>query len=171
VTAAPPENGPEIVEMPSQRMAALYVKGPPDRVLPRAVTTLLTSLYALRFARARQGETPFSIGEVRVRFPDAHRLPVEEWTTVVGLPVPETTPAIPQQVGGETVRLETWEYGTVAQIRRGRPDPNAENPAERLHRFITESGHVIVGVHEEAYLAGEDATLTAEVIRYRVRPA
>jgi hypothetical protein len=170
VTADPPENGPEIVQLPSQRMAALYVKGRPDQVLPAAIAALRRSLYALKFARARQGEPAFSIGRVRVRFPDAHLLPVEQWTTVIGLPVPETTHAVPQQVGGGTVRLETWEYGTVAQIRRGPPAPGGEHPAARLHRFITESGHTIIGVHEEEYLAGENGALTAAVIRYRVRP-
>lgn len=170
MTADPPHNGPEIIEMPSQRMAALYARGRPDLVLPRAVSTLLESLYALRFARARQGGTPFPIGRLRVRFPDAHLLPVEEWTTVIGLPVPEDTRTLPQRIGGGTVRLETWEYGTVAQIDRSALGPAGEQALETLLRFITESGHTIIGVHEEEYRAGENATLTAEVIRYRVRP-
>ena len=117
----------------------------------------------------RRGEAPFDIGRLRVRFPDAHLLPAEEWTTVVGLPVPETTRAVPQRVGAGEVRLETWEYGTVAQIRRG-PRPRDRSPAETLHRFIEENGLVIVGVPEEEYRAAESGTLTAEVIRYRVRP-
>ncbi len=168
MTAEPPENGPEIVDMPSQRMAAIYTRGRPDETLPRAVTTLLESLFALKFARARRGEPPLTIGRIRVRFPDAHLLPPEQWTTVVGLPVPEETASVPQRVGQEPVRLETWEYGTVAQIPCQPDTPTDEHPAETLIRFITETDHVVIGVYEEEYRAG-DGCLTAELIRYRVR--
>jgi hypothetical protein len=171
VTTDPPVNGPEIVLLPSQRMAALYVKGRPDQVLPGAIVALRKSLYALKFLHAREGGPDFTMDRVRVRFPDAHLLPVMQWTTVVGVPVPDTTQALPRLVGGEPVRLELWEYGPVAQIGCGSTDADLGRLAETLHRFIADSGHVVVGVHEEEYLAGDDGALTAAVIRYRVRPA
>ena len=106
---------------------------------------------------------------MRVRFPDAHLLPVEEWTAVVGLPVPETTKLMPQRIGAPEVHLETWEYGTVAQLCHGAGRRRNEHPVEELLRFIEDRDHVIIGVHEEEYRAA-GGTLTAEVVRYRVCP-
>lgn len=165
----PPANEPEIVHLPSQKMAAIYAKGRPDRVLPRVLPTLINSVYALKFESSLTSAPSFSIGKIRVRFPDAHLLPIDEWTNVIGLPVPESTRSLPQQIGGTGIKLETWEYGTVAQINALGNTVKGKTPAERLHRFIIESGHVIIGVHEEEYVTGEDSHLTSTIIRYRVK--
>lgn len=165
----PPVTEPEILEMPPQKMAAVYAKGRPDRVLAELVPTLVNSLYALKFEASLTGGPPVPIGCVRARFPDAHLLPVEEWTNVIGLPVPEDTRSLPQPVGGAAIRLETWEYGTVAQISHRSEGDHGETAAERLQEFIRESGHEIIGVHEEEYHTREDNRIDRTVIRYRVR--
>lgn len=166
----PPVNEPEIVQMPSQKMAAIYAKGKPDRVLPAVLPALMSSLMALKFANSLKGDPSISIGIVRARFPDAHFLPIEEWTNVVGLPVPDTTLSLPLQVGGANIKLETWEYGTVAQINHSNETGQEDLPADRLHRFIIESGHEIIGVHEEEFRTGDDNCLTGTWVRYRVKP-
>jgi len=48
--------------------------------------------------------------------------------------------------------LETWNYGTVAQILHVGPYSEEEPTVKRLHEFITENGYEIAGIHEEEYL-------------------
>ena len=165
----PPVTEPEIVEMKPQKMAAIYAKGRPDRVLPEMIATLVNSLYALKFEASLAGGPRVDIGCVRARFPDAHLRPVEEWTNIIGLPVPEGTHSLPQQVGGAEIKLETWEYGTVAQISHRNEGNHGVTAAERLQEFIHESGHEIIGVHEEEYVTREDNQADRTVIRYRVK--
>ena len=98
-----------------------------------------------------------------------HLTPMEEWTNVIGLPVPEDTVYLPQKVGGHEIKIETWEYGTVAQILHHGSYEQEANSVERLHRFITDNGYKIVGVHEEEYLTRPDAKAPRTIIRYRVR--
>ncbi|GAI56256.1 unnamed protein product, partial [marine sediment metagenome] len=43
-------------------------------------------------------------------------VPIDEWTHIIGLPIPEDTTSLPQKVAGIEAKIETWEYGTVAQI-------------------------------------------------------
>ena len=85
------------------------------------------------------------------------------------LPVPQDTATLPQKVPGVEVGLETWEYGTVAQILHlGAYDQ--EGPAvERLMKFIEESGYRIAGVHEEEYLTTPDAKVVKTLIRCPVQ--
>jgi hypothetical protein len=77
--------------------------------------------------------------------------------------------SLPQKVPAVTVRLETWDYGTVAQILHiGAYDQ--EGPTiERLHRFIEENGYEITGAHEEEYLTRPDAKVVKTLIRYVVK--
>lgn len=162
-------NEPEILEMPAQKMAAVYARGTPGQVFPQVLPALYGSVYTLKFQLNKNGGPPFRIGGLRARYPDAHLVPVEEWTNVIGLPVPENTTSLPQKSGGIEVKMETWEYGTVAQIlHRGAYDQE-DSSAERLHRFIIASGYEIIGVHEEEYLTRPDAREPRTIIRYRVR--
>jgi len=41
---------------------------------------------------------------------------MEEWTHIIGLPIPEDTTSLPQKAPEIEVKIETWEYGSVAQI-------------------------------------------------------
>lgn len=165
----PSGNEPEILEMPAQRMAAVYGRGTPGQVFPKVLPTLYGSVYILKFDLKKSGGPAFKIGGLRARYPDAHLVPMEEWTNVIGLPVPEGTAFLPQKVGGAEIKIETWEYGTVAQIlHRGSYDQE-DNSVERLHRFIIDNGYEIIGVHEEEYLTRPDARAPRTIIRYRVR--
>jgi hypothetical protein len=155
--------------MPAQKMAAVYVRGIPGQVFPQVLPALYGSVYTLKFDHKKSGGPVFKIGGLRARYPDAHLVPMEEWTNVIGLPVPEDTTSLPQKVGGIEVKIETWEYGTVAQITCHGPYDQEENSAERLHRFIIDNGYEIIGVHEEEYLTRPDAKALRTIIRYRVR--
>jgi effector-binding domain-containing protein len=162
-------NKPEIVEMPAQKMATVYARGAPVKVFPRVLPVLYNSVTFLNFDRKKSGIPVFKIGGLRARYPDAHLSPMEKWTNVIGLPVPEDTTYLPQEVGGTEVKLETWEYGTVAQIHYHGSYEQEGNSVERLLRFIIDNDYEIVGVHEEEYLNSPDAKAPRTIIRYRVK--
>ena len=160
---------PQILEMPPQKMAVVYGKGTPDKVFSELMPALYGSVYTLKFDLKKKGLPTFKVCGLRAHYPDAHLLPKEEWTHIIALPVPEDTTSLPQKVPGVEVKLETWKYGTVAQILHlGGYDQ--EGPTiERLHKFIEENGYKIAGAHEEEYLTTPDAKVPKTIIRYVVR--
>ena len=160
---------PQILEMPPQKMAVVYGKGTPDKVFAEVMPALYGSVYTLKFDLKKKGLPTFKVSGLRARYPDAHLMPKEEWTHIIALPIPEDTTSLPQKVPGIEVKVETWEYGTVAQILHlGAYDE--EGPAvDRLHQFIEENGYEIAGAHEEEYLTTPDAKVPKTIIRYVVR--
>ncbi len=94
---------------------------------------------------------------------------MDEWTHIIGLPIPEETTSLPQKVASIEVKIETWEYGTVAQILHLGAYDQEQPTIERLHKFIEDSGYEIAGVHEEEYLTTPDAKVPKTIIRYAVR--
>jgi len=85
------------------------------------------------------------------------------------LPVPEDTASLPRKVPSPEVKIETWEYGTAAQVLHLGPYDQEEATVERLHRFIAGSGYEIAGMHEEEYLTRPEAKMPKTIIRYPVR--
>jgi len=160
---------PQILEMPPQKMAVVYGKGTPDKVFAELMPALYGSVYTLKFDLKKKGLPTFKVSGLRTRYPDAHLLPKEEWTHIIALPIPEDTTSLPQKIPGIEVKVETWEYGTVAQILHlGAYDE--EGPTiDRLHQFIEDSGYEIAGAHEEEYLTTPDAKVPKTIIRYVVR--
>jgi len=160
---------PQILEMPPQKMAVVYAKGAPDKVFPEFMPALYGSVYTLKFDLKKKGLPTFKVSGLRAHYPDAHLVPKEEWTHIIGLPIPEDTTSLPQKVPGVEVKLETWEYGTIAQILH-LGAYNQEGPTvERLHQFIEENGYEIAGVHEEEYLTTPDAKVPKTIIRYPIK--
>ncbi len=160
---------PQILEMPSQKMAVVYAKDAPDKVFPKFLPALYGSVYTLKFDLKKKGLPTFKVSGLCARYPDAHLVPMEEWTHIIGLPIPEDTTSLPQKVPGIEVKIETWEYGTVAQILHLGGYDQEEPTVERLHKFIEDSGYQIAGVHEEEYLTKPDAKVVKTIIRYPVR--
>ncbi|GAH98200.1 unnamed protein product [marine sediment metagenome] len=160
---------PQILEMPSQKMAVVYGKGAPDKVFSEVLPALYGSVYTLKFDLKKKGLPTFKVSGLCARYPDAHLVPMEEWTHIIGLPIPEDTTSLPQKVPGVEVKIETWEYGTVAQILHLGAYDQEQPTVERLQKFIEESGYQIAGVHEEEYLTSPDAKVVKTVIRYAVR--
>ncbi len=160
---------PQILEMPPQKMAVVTGKGTPDKVFAELMPALYGSAYTLRFDLKKKGLPTFKVSGLRARYPDAHLVSMEKWTHIIGLPVPEDTTSLPQKVAGIKVKLETWDYGTVAQILHlGAYDQEQPN-IERLHKFIEDSGYEIAGFHEEEYLTRPDAKVPKTIIRYPIK--
>jgi hypothetical protein len=155
--------------MPPQKMAVVRGKGTPDKVFAELMPALYGSVYTLKFDLKKKGLPTFKVSGLRARYPDAHLVPKEQWTHIIGLPIPEDTTSLPQKVSGIEVKIETWEYGTVGQILHiGRYDQETPN-IEKLHKFIAENGYEIAGVHEEEYLTMPDAKIQKTIIRCVVR--
>lgn len=162
------KNPPEILVMKPHKMAVVYTKGDPNKVSGKAISALYGSVYKLKFELKRKG-VAFKVGGLRARWPDAHRLPKDRWTGIWGLPVPEDTTVIPQKTPEVEVELETWDYGTVAQILHFGPYSEEGPTVKKLHEFISESGYEIAGVHEEEYLTTPKAKVQKTLIRYPVK--
>jgi hypothetical protein len=160
---------PQIVEMPLQKMAVVCGKGAPDKVFPELMPALYGSVYTLKFDLKKKGLPTFKVTGLRARYPDAHLVPMDEWTHIIGLPIPEDTTSLPQKVAGTEVKIETWEYGTVAQILHLGAYDQERPTIERLHKFIEDNGYKIAGMHEEEYLTTPDAKVVKTIIRYPVK--
>jgi hypothetical protein len=160
---------PEILEMPPQKMAVVYAKGAPDKVFPESMPALYGSVYTLKFDLKKQGLPTFKVSGLRARYPDAPLVPKDEWTMIIGLPVPENTTSLPQKVAGTEVKLETWDYGTVGQILHLGAYDQEDASIERLHKFIDDSGCEIAGIHEEEYLGRPEAKVVKTIIRYPIK--
>ena len=165
----PSKTDPQIIEMPSLKMAVVRGKGTPSKVFAELMPALYGSVYTLKFDLKKRGLETFKVSGLRARYPDAPAVSKDKWTIVVGLPVPDDTTSLFQKVPGIEVKLETWHYGTIAQILH--LGTYAEETANilRLHQFITDSGCEISGDHEEEYLTRPDAKVPKTLIRYPVR--
>ena len=160
---------PQILEMPPQKMAVVKGKGAPDKVFPELMPALYGSVYTLRFDLKKKGLPTFKVSGLRARYPDAHLVPMEHWTHIIGLPVPEDTTSLSQKVPAVEVKLENWDYGTVAQILHLGAYDQEQPTIERLHKFIENSGYEIAGFHEEEYLTRPNAKVPKTIIRYPIQ--
>jgi len=158
---------PQIVEMPSQQMAVVYTTGDPSGVGPRAFQTLYGSVYALKSARKKLGQD-FKVGMPRARWPKPFDTPIEQWTGVWGVPVPDDVTSVPQTAPGMELKLETWHYGTVAQILHFGPYSEEMPTFQRLLDFITQQGYEVSGPPEEEYLSGPNVKAPKTLIQYQV---
>jgi hypothetical protein len=164
--APPPE--PEILDMPSQKMAVVYTKGDPSVAGSEKVPAIFASVNAVIPYYKEKG-IEFPREPLRARWPDLGYLPREEWTGIWGLPIPFAVDSLPQEAEGVEVKIEVWEYGKVAQILHLGPYATEGPSVERLKEFVAKSGYEIIGTHEEEYLTLPGAPDPKTIIRYRIR--
>ncbi len=160
---------PKTLEIPPQKMAVVYGKGAPDKVFTQLMPALYGSVYTLKFDLKKKGLPTFKVSGLRARYPDAHLVPKDEWTHIIGLPIPEDTTLLTQKIANIKVNIETWEYGTVAQILHLGPYDREGPTIERLQQFIQDNGYKIAGVHEEEYVTSPDAKIPKTIIRYPIK--
>jgi hypothetical protein len=175
-TIYPTGHNLEIVAMPNQKMAVMHLVGDPDRVMHFVLPALYSSVHDLN-SRLHEAGKDFRVGHLRVRWPDARDGQLvlrEEWHGVWGLPIPSDAVSLPVATLPRSfpqfeVEIETWEYGTVAQITHAGPSIEEELDIEHLERFIVEHGYDIAGPLEEEYLAGPELSIQKTLVRYPVR--
>lgn len=159
---------PVILELPVRLMVTVTTVGDPNVVGELAIPALYGAVYPLKFA-LKKLNIEYNIEALRARWPDAHLVPKDQWTAHWAIPVPDNTTEVVQKEPNVTVELETWRYGTVAQILH-LGTYTAEGPAVALlHQFIADCGYEIAGPHEEEYLTRPDAKEQKTIVRYQVR--
>jgi hypothetical protein len=162
---------PEIVDLPARTMAVVRTVGDPTELGARVFKALYGSAYRLKVALKKQG-VEYRIEPPRARWfagENWREVPREKWEAAWALPVPDGTTSIPQKEPDPPVVVETWEYGTVAQVLHLGDYATEEPTIERLHGFIAEQGYEIAGPHEEEYVSRPGAKQQKTVIRYHVR--
>ena len=164
-----PPTEPLIIEMPAQKMAVVTGKGTPQEVFPKLMPALYGSVFTLKTALKKAGKETFTVSGLRGRYPDAGQADKKDWTMILALPVPNDTTSLLQKVPGVEVKLETWNYGTVAQVLYLGPYSEETPTIEKLIKFVHDSGYEIAGYHEEEYLTKPDAKVPKTIIRYEVR--
>jgi hypothetical protein len=162
-----PQPEPEILDMPSRKMAVVYTKGDPSIAGGQRVPAIFASVNAIIPYYEEKG-IEFPRDPLRARWPDLGYLPREEWTGIWGLPIPFAVDSLPQETEGTEVKIEVWEYGKVAQILHLGSYANEGPSIQRLKEFVEESGYEITGMHEEEYLTLPGAPDPKTIIRYRI---
>jgi len=165
----PKPTDPKIVPKPTMTMAVVTTVGDPNTICEDAFSALYGSVYGLKMQLKKSGQTDFKVTGLRARWPDAHLVPKEQWTAHWALPIPDGTSEVPQKVPSLEVRVEKWDYGTVAEILHIGPYTEEGPSVARLHEFIVSSGYEIAGQHEEEYLTSPKAKVQKTIIRYQVR--
>lgn len=161
---------PKIIEMPAQSMAVVMSKGDPNIVGEQVFPALYGSVYTLKMQMKKSGKGDFKVTGLRARWPDARLVPKDQWTAHWALPIPDGTTELPKKVPEPEVKIEAWEYGTVAEILHIGPYSEEGPTIRRLHEFIEESGYEIGGAHEEEYLTSPKAKVQKTLIRYSIKP-
>jgi len=162
---------PEIVELPSRTMAVVRTVGDPNDIGESVFKALYGAAYTLKFDLKKQG-VAFKVEAPRARWFGGEgwkTVPRGEWEAAWALPLPDGTTEVPHKVPETPVAIETWEYGTVAQVLFIGAYADEEPAIRALHAFIEESGYEIAGPHEEEYLSSPAAKAPKTIIRYQVR--
>jgi effector-binding domain-containing protein len=166
---------PQILEMKPQKVLQVRAKGDPNKVARLAFGLLMKAYFSLKGV-PRSGP---AFKPPRGRWPVDSGLPPEEWEGQYAMPVPDRITEVPKvkEVGGLKLELDTWEYGSVAQILHlGGYDQEAET-VDILKDFVASEGYEIAGIHEEEYLKGPGFLFAGNperyltLIRYPVRKA
>ncbi len=163
---------PAISTRPPQKMIVVEATGDPNVIGKEVFGTLYDLYYGI------DGVPYWPLPASRARWPVSLDQPMEEWTGLYGLPVPESVTALPEHtpVPGLTVSLTTWTYGEVAELRYVGPYDEERPALQELRDYIAAQGYEVVGAHEEEYLKGPGIFFRGNpehyvtILRYEIRP-
>jgi len=163
---------PQIRTMANEKMLVVETKGDPNLVGGKAFSTLFKTAFKLK------GKVKgLEIKAPRARWPNLPTTPKSEWTGIYGLPIPATVETLPAAKGKSLpeAKIETWQYGEVAEILHIGSYSEETPTIEKLYKFVKEKGYEIVGPHEEEYLKGPGMFFKGNpakyqtIIRYRIK--
>lgn len=142
---------PVISEKPDQKMLVVSLTGDPASQSGDAIRLLYKTFFSLKGVPKRLSEMA-----PRARWVSAPDTPKQNWVGYFALPVPDTLTTLPilKTEDQSRVSLQTWEYGTVAQILHVGSYATEEQTIRRLKDYISLKGYKIIGDHEEFYLKG-----------------
>lgn len=170
---------PKITDKPSVKSIMVDFNGDADIVIKAAFTSLFKVYYGLKGVPKGPGQpAPVArYGEFDALLENAteEELKSVPWRGYVAIPVPDSVSSLPEKsVEGYPVRVETLEYGTVAEIIHFGPYKEEMPAIDKLKRYITDSGYEIAGMHEEEYVKGPGMPFShpsryITIIRYQVK--
>jgi effector-binding domain-containing protein len=155
---------PHTFELMDQRMATVMTEGRSRKEAEEAIQALYESV------RRLQQKHGFELEPLRARWPADGRGAGSERVAMWGLPVPVEVDDISQPDERFHVRMEVWEYGTVAEILHEGSHAEEGRTIEKLRRYMDDENMAVLGPHEEEYLTPPTAPVPKILIRYRVRP-
>ena len=164
---------PSIAELPSQKVITVETAGAPEKTGAPAMKALFGVYYQLKWKVKGMGQA-----DLRARWTWDENGKPDTMKGTWAIPVPDSVTELPKQKPeNPQVKLDTWQYGTVAWIlHTGSYDTETEDIA-RLKKFITDSGDEIAGMHEETYIKGPgmfgkgDPNKYLTIISYPVKKA
>lgn len=141
---------PQISEKSPQKMLVYEAEGDPNETVGEAFGALFSTFFKLKRAHDMDMVAPIA------RWPKRAESPKSEWLGIFAMPISDSVMEIPAQALEEHpgLKLETWNYGQVAEILHIGSYISEGPTVARLHQFISESGYEISGFHEEEYLKG-----------------
>jgi len=163
---------PVIKEMPDQKMLVAEIKGDPNETGKTGMAAIYRMFFTL-YGKDRSLPLPSA---PRARWPKPMDTPKQDFIGLWALPVPDSITTLPEQRPGfPVVKLDTWKYGTVAEIVYIGPYTDEQPAIEKLRKFITDNGYEIAGDHEEEYIKGPGMIFKGNpkkyitIIRYAVK--
>ena len=160
---------PRIVNMFAENMLVIEATGNPND-LSREIFGIMAGAHIDDMMPAN-----LTMPALRVRWESPYDLSTSDWVGHYAMPVPARMVEVPgfDEEPRFEVKLETWEYGQVAEILHVGPYEQEQNTIDRLEAFIAEQGYQIVGEREEEYLRGPSVWPPSKqkytIIRYRVQ--
>ncbi len=141
---------PQISEKAPQKMLVYEAVGNPNETVGNTFGALFSTFFKLKKDHDMDMAAPLA------RWPKTPDTPMDEWIGIYAMPVAESVVEIPSKALSEhpALKLETWQYGLVAEILHKGSYASEGPTVEKLHQFISDSGYEISGLHEEEYLKG-----------------
>ncbi len=141
---------PQISEKAPQKMLVYEAVGDPNETVGNAFGALFSTFFKMKKDHDMDMSAP------RARWPKSLDTPKDQWLGIYAMPVAETVMEIPAKISEEhpQLKLETWEYGEVAEILHIGSYASENPTVEKLHEYIVSQGYEISGPHEEEYLKG-----------------
>jgi hypothetical protein len=153
---------PKITAKADQPMLTYSVTGDPGNSGKEAMGALMNTFFKLK------KQHKLTMSPVIARWPMPFDTPKEEWIGVFGLPVNESVTEIPTAIKEKfpKLKLEIWTYGETAEILHVGSYAKETETIEKLHKYISDSGYTIAGVHEEEYVKGPGMFSKGNVDKY-----
>lgn len=140
---------PKISNKPALKVMVIEIVGDPDKTAGEAFGRLFKMKFKLKNNNLEEALP-------RARWPKPFETPRNEYIGIFAIPVSIEVEALPPDADNPEpkIRLETWEYGEVAEVLHV-GDYEKEMPTvEKLKSFVLANEYEISGAHEEEYLKG-----------------
>jgi len=141
---------PSISHYPCQNMLVYEIEGDPDKTAEFAISKLYKSFYKIKHKYSLKTNPP------RARWITPYEMPKEKWIGKYALELNKNIDSLPVFFKDEFpfLTLEEWCGEVFAEILHTGKYNQINNTVKSLEKFISQSGYIINGYHEEIYIKG-----------------